>query len=183
MRALAVAMVALAWPLHVPAATVALVNPGFESTKAGNDGNPEGWGAFQHAAESFEFAVDDGRKKSGKHSMRIRKVGPEPWGAITQAIPGAPYAGKTVRLSAWMRTDAVPEGGRNGAMLLLHARRGSTVLAEIKKKTRVRGTTDWTRHVIELALPPATHELEFGAMLEGGGTLWLDDFELEVVEP
>jgi hypothetical protein len=51
------------------------------------------------------------------------------------------------------------------------------------KKSRVRGTTDWTRYTIELKVPPTATRLELGATLEGAGTVWVDDFELEIVEP
>lgn len=182
--ALLLAVVALAAAVPVLAAPVALVNPGFESTKPGEGGQPEGWVAIQHAGEeSYDFVLDSAQKKSGTQSLQIRKIGREPYGTITQVLPGEPFAGTTVRLSAWIRTEGVPEGRGTGAGLVLMALRGSSFLAhEFMKKSRVRGTTDWTRYTIELALPPATTRLEIGATLEGGGTTWIDDFELEVVE-
>jgi len=173
------------FPLAALAAPVALVNPGFESKNPGEGGNPEGWVAIQHAgAESYDFALDSGQKHSGTQSMRIKKIGPEPYGTISQILDGTRYAGKTVRLSGWIRTDAVPEGRNTGAGLVLLAMRGSSFVAhELMKKTRVRGTTEWKRYTIELKLPPATTRLELGATLEGAGTVWVDDFELEVVDP
>jgi hypothetical protein len=167
------------------AAPVPLVNPGFESKNPGEGGNPEGWVAIQHAgAESYDFALDSGQKHSGTQSMRIKKIGPEPYGTISQVLDGARFAGKTVRLSGWIRTEGVPDGRNTGAGLVLMALRGSSFLAhEFMKKTRARGTNAWKRFTIELKLPPATTRLELGATLEGAGTVWVDDFELEVVEP
>jgi len=178
--------VALAWfPLAAFAAPVALVNPGFESKNPGEGGNPEGWVAIQHAgAESYDFALDSGQKRSGTQSMRIKRIGPEPYGTIAQILDGAPYAGKTVRLSGWIRTDAIPDGRSTGAALVLAALRNGAFLAhDYMARSRIRGTTDWQRYTIELKLPPGTTRLELGAMLEGAGTLWVDDFELETVEP
>ena len=182
LAALAAIGASLAAP--VQGASVPLVNPGFESMRPGEGGSPEGWVAIQHAGEeSYDFALDSGQKKSGTQSMRIKRYGPEPYGTITQVLPGAPLAGKTVRLSAWIRTQDVPPGRRTGAGLVLMALRGSSFLAhEFMQKRRAQGTTDWTRYSIELALPPGTNRLEAGATLEGGGTMWVDDFELEVVE-
>ena len=172
-------------PLAAIAAPVALVNPGFESKKPGEGGNPEGWVAIQHAGEeSYDFALDSGQKRSGTQSMRIKKIGPEPYGTITQVLDGRPYAGKKVKLSGWIRSDAIAEGRGAGAGLVLMALRGSSFLAhEFMKQQRVRGTTDWTLYTIELKVPPATTRLELGAMLEGAGTVWVDDFQLEVVDP
>jgi hypothetical protein len=75
-----------------------------------------------------------------------------------------------VGLSAWIRTDGIPASGRGGAGLVLTAMRGSSILAhEFMKKTRLRGTGDWKRVSIELALPARTTRLEVGATLEGDG--------------
>jgi len=185
LRARIIALAAMTFPLAAFAAPVALVNPGFESKNPGEGGNPEGWVAIQHAGdESYDFALDSGQKRSGTQSMRIKRIGPEPYGTIAQILDGAPYAGKTVRLSAWIRTESIPDGRNTGAALVLAAMRGGSFLAhDFMTRSRVRGTTDWQRYSIELKLPPATTRLELGAMLEGAGTLWVDDFEMETVEP
>lgn len=183
-RGLAPAIVAFAFALPALAAPVPLANPGFESKEPGEGGFPRGWAAFQHAGEeSYDFVLDSGQKKSGEQSLRIRNIGREPYGTIAQVLPAGPFTGRTVRLSAWMRTEGIPERRGRGAGLVLLALRGSTYLAhEAMKTSRVHGTTDWKLYTIELALPPAATRLEIGATLEGGGTLWVDDFELEVVE-
>ena len=185
-RIIALAAAMLALPTLAQSVTpVALVNPGFESRKPGEGGNPEGWVAIQHAgAESYDFALDSGQKHAGTQSMRIKKIGPEPYGTITQVLNGQPFAGKTVKLTGWFRTEGIPEGRNTGAGLILAAMKGGSFLAhEHMKKTRLRGTNDWKLLSIELKLPPATTRLELGAMLEGAGTMWVDDFTLEVVGP
>ena len=186
-RSLAGILVLALGAVEAPAAAasaVALVNPGFESTRPGEGGHPEGWTAIQHAGdESYDFALDSGQKQGGTQSVRIRRIGPEPYGTIMQVVDATTLAGRTVRLSAWVRTDGVPESGRGGAGLVLTAMRGSSILAhEFMKKARLRGTADWKRVSIELALPARTTRLEAGATLEGDGTVWVDDFALEVVE-
>ena len=172
-------------PMTALATPVTLVNAGFESKKPGEGGNPEGWVGIQHAgAESYDFALDSGQKRSGTQSIRIKKIGPEPYGTMLQILDGRPYAGKTVKLSGWIRTDAIPEGRNTGAGLVLMALKGGSFLAhEFMKKQRVRGTTDWKLYSIELKLPPATTRLELGAILEGPGTMWADDFQREGVGP
>lgn len=181
---LAAFLLVAVWSPAASATAIPLVNPGFESARPGLHGSPEGWTALQHAGEeSYDFALDSGQRKSGTQSLRIKRIGPEPYGTISQVLGGAQYAGRTVRLSAWIRTKDVPDGRRGGAGLVLMAMRDSAILAhEFMKRDRVRGTTDWKRVTIELALPPRTTRLEAGATLEGEGTLWVDDFVLEVVE-
>lgn len=185
MRLSASAALLLLGAAGASAAPVPLVNPGFESLRPGIEGHPEGWTGIQHAGEeSYDFALDSGQRRTGTQSMRIKRIGPEPYGSIMQVIDGTPLAGRTVRLSAWMRSEAVAEKGGGGAALTLTAMRGSSIIAyEFMKRSRVRGTRDWTRVSIDLALPARTTRIELGAMLEGDGTVWVDDFELEVLDP
>lgn len=182
---LARVLVLLAVACPALAAPIALVNPGFDSKEPGDGDSPKGWYSSQHTGSvSYDFALDSGRRKSGTHAMRIKNIGPEPWGTVAQVIPATAYAGKTVRLSAWVRTEGVPAGRNNGVSLLLLAQRGGQLLAHVPSKGgRVQGDTDWARRTVELELPPATNRIEFGATLEGAGTAWVDGFELEVVEP
>lgn len=179
----------LAWCAAVAlpafAAPIALVNPGFDAKESGEQGNPKGWYNAQHTGSvSYDFALDSGRRKDGSHAMRITNIGPEPWGTLAQRLPAAAYAGKTVRLSAWIRTEGIPDGRDNGVSLLLLAQRGGALLAHVPaKNSRVRRDTDWKRHSVELELPPGTNRLEVGVTLEGKGKAWVDGFELETVEP
>lgn len=187
------ASLALAFIGEARATTAPIVNPGFESTKPGVNGNPEGWATFQHAGPvSFDFVLDSGVKKSGKQSMRIKRIGPEVYGSASQVVPVGDMAGKTVRLSGWVRTEAEPADGKGGeapkgrgpgAGLLLIAVRGSSILeSELMKKRQIRGTTPWTRYSIELAIPARATGVEIGVMHQGTGTVWIDDLELEVVK-
>jgi hypothetical protein len=179
---------ALACAADAGAAKVPIVNPGFESKKPGVNGNPEGWATFQHAGPvSYDFVLDSGEKKSGTQSLRIHKFGPEVYGSATQVVPAGAMAGKKVRLSAWVRTKDIPSGREvrgAGAALVIIAVQGSSILeSEMMRGSKLRGTTPWKRYTIELAIPARATGVEVGAMLQGGGTVWIDDLELEVVEP
>jgi hypothetical protein len=165
-------------------AAVPIVNPGFESTRPGSHGNPEGWVSIQHAGPlSYTFKLDPDVRRSGARSVRIDNVGPEPFGSIFQQIPAVPLRNRTVRLSAWMKTRAAAgsvTGG--GAVLTLQAMQsGATLAHEHMAAAPVKGTTDWTRREITLTIPATAEQVEAGAMLHGPGTLWLDDVEVDVV--
>ena len=165
------------------AAPVAIVNPGFESTKPGVRGDPEGWTAIQHAGPlSYTFKRDADVRHGDAASQRVDNVGPEPFGAVFQQLSAATLRGRTVRLTAWLRTRGVSGSGTGGgAVLTLQAMQGGALLAhEHMAATPVKGTTDWTRCEIALAIPRAADQVEIGAMLHGPGTMWLDDVELAV---
>ena len=44
----------------------------------------------------------------------------------------------------------------------------------------IPGTTDWTQCRIELPLHPLARDVFFGALLDGEGTVWVNDLELLV---
>ncbi|MCC6867479.1 MAG: hypothetical protein IT522_01525 [Burkholderiales bacterium] len=159
-----------------------LVNPGFESPVPSGRTDPAGWFSFQHAGvKSFEFTLDAADPHGGAQSLRIDNTGPEPYGAIAQAVDVGPHRGKVARFSGWMRTRDV---AGTGAVLRMAALSGGAIVGENFMKGReVTGTTGWTRYTLALPMPDDAGRLEIGAMLQGKGTLWLDDVELEFVEP
>jgi hypothetical protein len=165
-------------PAPAPAAPsgVSLANPGFESTARGRrDNDPEGWFSHQHAGEvSYRFGVDTANPRSGARSLRIDNVGPEPYGAIAQSVNAAPHRGKTARLSGWLRT----RDSENASLTLIMLANGVPLANNFMADSPVKGTTAWQRYTITLPVPPSTEFIEVGAMMQGKGTLWLDDVEL-----
>ena len=176
---LAVAPVASA---AVPARGVVLVNPGVESARTGARGSPEGWLSFQHAGEvSYRYVVDTAEPHGGIHSLRIDNIGPEPYGAVAQVVAAAPHAGKVARLSGWLRTR---DANDNGAVLTLLVMQGGATLAQnFMLDAPVSGTTGWKRYSITLPVTPGADRIEIGAMMQGRGSLWFDDVELEFATP
>jgi hypothetical protein len=181
---------ALAPPLAVaPAASAAaptrgvvLVNPGFESVKPGARGNPEGWFSFQHAGDpSYRYVVDTAEPHGGIHSLRIDNIGPEPYGAVAQVVVATPHAGKVARLSGWLRTRDANDSGAGLTLLVMQG--GATLAHNFMLDAPVKGTTGWKRYSITLPVTPGADRIEIGAMMQGRGSLWFDDVELEFVTP
>jgi len=161
---------------------VALVNPGFESLVPGRRGDPEGWFTFQHAgAKSYDFSLDTADPHGGARSLRIDYIGPEPYGAVAQSLEVGAYGGKVARYTAWMRTRDV--GGPGAGLTVLILSRGAVVDQNFMSDKLVTGTTGWTRYTLTLPIPRGVERLEVGAMLQGKGSLWLDDAVLEIVDP
>jgi hypothetical protein len=169
-----------------PLAAIALANPGFESTRPGKLGAPDGWWAVQHAGpESYTFTVDTEVRRSGQRSLRMENVGPEPFGTIYQSIDATPYRGKTLRFAAWIRTDGA-QGNRFGTGAGLHlqsSRSGFPRDTAPMRRNAVSGTTAWTRYELVLAVADDVDRVEIGLNLFGPGIAWLDDATLDVIEP
>lgn len=166
------------------------VNMSFEEAPETPGGPPPGWWFIQHAGPpSFEFALDDRIAKDGKKSLRIRRTGAQPFGLVSQRIGAEHYRGKRVRLTAFLRLDNVEAYGggalrdMSGAVLMLRSQGGGAMVLDDMRDRPLRGTKPWTQVSVEIDVPPAAGSLEFAAMLSGTGTLWADDFKLEVVAP
>lgn len=169
-----------------PLASVPLVNAGFESTRPGKLGTPEGWWGVQHAGPpSYTFSLDTKHKQSGERSLKVENIGPEPFGSIYQTVDATPFRGRSLRFAAWIRTEGTT-GNRwgAGAGLMLHSMRGGYPLDVAQmRKDAVGGTTGWTRYEIALKIPVGADQIEVGLNLFGPGIAWLDDAALDVVEP
>jgi hypothetical protein len=165
-------------------AAVPLTNAGFESTVPGKAGSPEGWWAVQHAGPlSYTFEPDTNIRRGGERSLRVTNVGPEPFGAVYQTVPASAHRGRTLRVSAWLRTEGTT-GNRygSGAGLKLHSVRGGYAVDLIEmRRDAVHGTTDWARYELALKVPVEAEALEVGLVLFGPGTVWIDDVALDVV--
>jgi hypothetical protein len=103
-------------------------------------------------------------------------VGPEPYGAIGQTISATPYRGKTARLTGWLRTRDT----NNAALTLIVLANGVPLANNFMGDDAVKGTTAWKRYTITVPVAHNAEFIEIGAMMQGKGTLWLDDVELAV---
>jgi hypothetical protein len=171
-------------PTAAPAVAqpASLANAGFESTRPGPRGDPEGWFSFQHAGPvSYKFTVDATERHGGERSLRIDNTGPEIYGAIAQGIDARPWRGKVARLSGWVKTRDADDSG--AVLTLLALQTGATLAQNFMPDAPIKGTTGWKRYTITLTLPPGTDKVEVGMMLRGRGAVWLDDVELEIIEP
>ena len=163
---------------------VAVVNPGFESNVPGIDGNPEGWHSYQHAGPvSYTFGLDRNVRRSGAQSARIDNIGPEVYGTLGQILRGPQFAGKTIRFTAWMKTqDVSGNGWSKGTGLALTAYgSGSTIGGTNFRRTAFGGTTDWTLREVTTVAPAGTDRLDIEISMTGPGTVWIDDVALEVL--
>ncbi len=155
--------------------TFALNNAGFEAPLLA-DGSIAGWEATVHATPSaYAIDIDPHVAHGGKASARVHKTGSEPWGMVHQTLPAMPLAAGTLQFSAWVKTDGA---SGTGAILVLRTLANSTTDRYVFMDPPVTGSQEWRRYTVRLAVPAGTQVVDAGAMLQGEGTLWVDDAEL-----
>lgn len=99
-------------------------------------------------------------------------------GSAAAVLRGGPFSGKRVRLSGWIRTEAIDEGGA-GLWFRAEGESTRTVRGGMDDGAP-SGTTDWNRYVVDVRVPRRTRRVAFGATLRGDGAAWFDSLALEV---
>jgi hypothetical protein len=164
-------------PLPRGATRIDLVNPGFETPPTRNV--YPGWTLSTHAfAKAYLFARDENVHHGGNASMRITRNSNEPWGMVTQTLKTTGLVGHTVRFSAWLRID---KASGEGATVLLRSFAIGAVDQVADFKPEISGTQDWRRYEVSLPITGRDTNIEFGALMHGDGTLWVDDASLVVM--
>ena len=103
-----------------------------------------------------------------------------------QFVEAAPYRGKRIRISGWMKTENVTWAGLwtriDGSIALHDINAPEPLFFDNMGNRRIKGTTAWTKYEIVADVPAEAATITFGAMLHGEGQLWFDDMTIEVVD-
>lgn len=153
----------------------------FAAVTAAAEGLPEGWYEIGSGSmDGYEVTVEPDAGINGS-GVRVRKLdeAQSGFGGVGQAISAEEYAGKTVRLTGYIRTDGVDDGY---AGLWFRVDRGKNILLLDNMRDRgVSGTQEWQAYESVVYVEPDATKMLFGALLTGTGTMQADQFSLEVV--
>ena len=162
-----------------------LANPGFEMD-VNNDGVPDNWGRSYYG-EGWSTERDTTVWRTGVASVRMS--GEKTHGSRSVITTNSPYfvPPERLRVSFWYKgsgrseniIDFLPGEGDLAA--------NGTVYFERHPLTLQLPREDWTQVVQEYEVPQDARDfgrmrVDFLMYQKGEGTLWFDDFELEVVE-
>ena len=101
------------------------------------------------------------------------------FGVLGGTLPASEFAGKTIRFSGYMKTEAI-DSGYAGLWMRADAQDRPAVAFNNMGDTGPRGTTDWKRYEFELQIPADTRNISFGVLHPGYGTAWFADLTVEV---
>ena len=143
---------------------------------------------MQTPTVAMEIVRDFIAKRDPDYSASVRQATTEvnmatpgaaqSFGVATGRFPIEDAAGKKVRFSGYIKTDAVTRGF---AGLWWRVDGASGVLAFDNMQSRgVTGTTDWKRYEIELPVAAQATNINFGALFPGDGTAWFDGLRIEL---
>ena len=102
------------------------------------------------------------------------------FGTATGSFPVSAAAGKRIHYSGYIKTTDVNEGYA-GLWWRADGPAQTQFLAFDNMQDRgAKGTTDWKKFDLELAIPSETRNINFGALLVGNGTAWFDGLTVEI---
>lgn len=160
-----------------PPSAVALTNADFEAAPGAN-GEIPGWESSQHAGPpSYKIDLDHTTHASGGASLRIERTREQVYGMIAQQVPIAAYVGRTLELSAKMKTAEV---GPAGWELSLTFSGGASNPRHLAKP--LTGTQDFQKVTIRAQVPSGAQSVEIASVLNDRGIAWIDDVQLRTVD-
>ena len=149
--------------------------------------SPVGWTIRTLRWDLYDGGVDRGIRRSGSTSSFLTggsNASSQPSASIgvMQDISAVPYRGKRVRLAGYVRTADMATPGA-GLLMSIDGPTERLVHDNMFSYGRaIVGTTDWTRHSVVLDVPGNAISINLGAQLQGAGTMWIDDLQLDVVD-
>jgi hypothetical protein len=148
----------------------------------GADSLPERWSSTQSLPNGYEISLDRRVFHTGKASAHIRSRTDDPQGLakLIQTVSAVDYLGNRLRMSAYLRTETVV--GSAYLWLRVDGPGNQTLAYGDTHETPLQGTTNWTRHEVNLEVPRQAQQVTFGVVMTGTGHAWVDDFSFQVVD-
>jgi len=132
--------------------------------------------------KDFKLAEDPatphGGKASTSLSCELKDV--TGFGTLMQTQSATTFLGKRVRMSAWVKAEAVDKWA--GLWLRVDGEKDACLGFDNMGKAPIKGTLDWKRYTVVLDVAPEAQKLAFGLLLDGPGHVWLSDLTIEVVD-
>lgn len=142
---------------------------------------PTGWELGTDDPDQYQVE----RSKDAKHGsvsvVLVGERGAEDYATLNQTINAAGYHGQRIRMTIWLRAEAVEDWG--GAWLRVDGDTPGEALAFDNMQPRaLRGNIPWAEHQLVLDVPKEATQLVYGLVLAGSGRLSGDDLKIDIVD-
>jgi beta-lactamase regulating signal transducer with metallopeptidase domain len=141
---------------------------------------PSGWFLAGSKPANYQTGVDHAVVENGQPSAFLKSAVPttDGFGTLMQSISANEYAGKRVRLRAWVRSQDVADW----AGVWMRVDKGSTSVAFDNMQNRpIKGDQSWETCDVVLDVPQNATGISFGVLLSKTGEVWMSDLTFEIV--
>jgi hypothetical protein len=141
---------------------------------------PNGWFMAGSKPANYQTGVDQTMVENGLPSAFLKSAVPVTggFGTLMQTVSANDYAGKRVRLHAWVRSQEVSEW--SGVWMRVDKGSGSVAFDNMQDRP-IKGTQTWKRCDVVLDVPEDATSISFGILLTGTGEVWMNDTTFEIV--
>ncbi len=142
--------------------------------------SPAGWFLAGDNPTNYRTGVDRAEMHDGLPSAYLVSLANGTgFGTLMQSINAANYAGKRVRLRAWVESRDVSDW----AGLWMRVDKGREAVTFDNMQDRpIKGTQSWNTYDVVLDVPADATNINFGILLTGAGEVWMNHVSLEVVD-
>lgn len=143
--------------------------------------SPAGWFLAGKDPASYVMEQDSKTAHEGKTSARFASTRePKGFGTMMQSFEPGEYRGKRVRLSAFVKAKQIRDWA--GMWMRVDGPDMRSLGFDNMQGRPIRGTSDWKRYDIVLDVDDTAKGIAFGILMEGPGTLWLDEVKFQIVD-
>lgn len=147
---------------------------------------PNAWTKSGTWASSYSMKIKPNEGLNNSNALLLESIGKNIMGsgAIIQTISSSNYVGKRIKLSAYIKTENV----NNFACLVLCSQQNvanfwnNDASVSDDKKTFLKGNHTYKKIDCYLNVTDNFGNIVLGAMIKGEGKIWLDRFNLEIIE-
>lgn len=137
---------------------------------------PAGWFTFSSGQSVY---LDSLVYRKGKFSLKSELISENNgMTMIRQEVPKEHVFGKKMALRGWIKSEKITTGMVN-LWIRTDTESGNIGFQNLGENA-VDGTTSWTQYEIEMSVEEDVTSITLGAVHEGNGTVWFDDFELVI---
>ncbi|MEK3976780.1 helix-turn-helix transcriptional regulator [Psychrobacillus sp. FSL K6-1267] len=143
----------------------------------------KGWFISGTNPQSYEMGRDFQEVHKGNASGYLRSVmatKDEEFGTVMQQFQASKYCGKRLKLSCFIKSMNID--GFAGLWMRIDAKDGDTLQFDNMSNRPIKGTTGWNHYSVVLDVPPNAGVIYFGVLLQGSGSIWMDEFAFEEVD-
>ena len=145
---------------------------------------PEGWILAGSKPANYETGTDSLNSFSSRPSAFLKaKADSEGFGTLMQSFSAVPYRAKRVRMSAWVKSEAVSRWAGLWMRIdgPLQGNAPQMLGFDNMQNRPIKNTSNWQRYDVVLDVPQAASGISFGILLDGPGEVWMNSVEFSSV--
>jgi serine/threonine protein kinase/DNA polymerase III delta prime subunit len=131
--------------------------------------------------QDYTYGIDHTLRFAGKPAayLQAQVAKPGGFGTLMQTFQGTGYRGKRLRMSGYVKAQAVEQWA--ALWMRVDGSQGRTLSFDNMDRRPILGTVDWKRYEIVLDVPEDSIDIAFGILLSGKGQVWLSEIQFQVV--